>query len=127
MLQYLFLCKKTFFCIKKENIATTILEQLFRNNKERYSFNMKHRLSKQFITILIFLSLIISPLLSGRAEEFKFMKEEMEKSHKNFFNTISKEECEKVYESLSSGIDAISYTDYYFTEEIAKLGYYFKR
>ena len=115
MLQYLFLCKKTFFCIKKENIATTILEQLFRNNKERYSFNMKHRLSKQFITILIFLSLIISPLLSGRAEEFKFMKEEMEKSHKNFFNTISKEECEKVYERLSSGIDDISYTDYYFT------------
>ena len=43
------------------------------------------------------------------------MKEEMEKSHKNFFNTISKEECEKVYERLSSGIDDISYTDYYFT------------
>ena len=75
---------------------------------------MKTKLSKLIITLLILITFIISPLLSNRADEFEFMKEEVEMNHKNFFNTVSKEECEEEYKRLSSNIDGISYTDYYF-------------
>ena len=75
---------------------------------------MKTKLSKLIITLLILITFIISPLLSNRADEFEFMKEVVEKNHKNFFNTVSKEECEEEYKRLSSNIDGISYTDYYF-------------
>ena len=75
---------------------------------------MKTKLSKLIITLLILITFIISPLLSNRADEFEFMKEVAEKNHKNFFNTVSKEECEEEYKRLSSNIDGISYTDYYF-------------
>ncbi len=75
---------------------------------------MKTKLSKLIITLLILITFIISPLLSNRADEFEFMKEEVEMNHKNFFNTVSKELCEEEYKRLSSNIDGISYTDYYF-------------
>ena len=75
---------------------------------------MKTKLSKLIITLLILITFIISPLLSNRADEFEFMKEVVEKNHKNFFNTVSKEECVEEYKRLSSNIDGISYTDYYF-------------
>ena len=75
---------------------------------------MRTKLSKLIITLLILITFIISPLLSNRADEFEFMKEVVEKNHKNFFNTVSKEECEEEYKRLSSNIDGISYTDYYF-------------
>ena len=75
---------------------------------------MKTKLSKLIITLLILITFIISPLLSNRADEFEFMKEVVEKNHKNFFNTVSKEECEEEYKRLSSNLDDISYTDYYF-------------
>ena len=75
---------------------------------------MKTKLSKLIITLLILITFIISPLLSNRADEFEFMKEVVEMNHKNFFNTVSKEECEEEYKRLSSNIDGISYTDYYF-------------
>lgn len=75
---------------------------------------MKTKLSKLIITLLILITFIIFPLLSNRADELEFMKEVVEKNHKNFFNTVSKEECEEEYKRLSSNIDGISYTDYYF-------------
>lgn len=75
---------------------------------------MKTKLSKLIITLLILITFIISPLLSNRADEFEFMKEEVEMNHKNFFNNVSKYECEEEYKRLSSNIDGISYTDYYF-------------
>ena len=75
---------------------------------------MRTKLSKLIITLLILITFIISPLLSNRADEFEFMKEVVEMNHKNFFNTVSKEECEEEYKRLSSNIDGISYTDYYF-------------
>ena len=54
---------------------------------------MRTKLSKLIITLLILITFIISHLLSNRADEFEFMKEELEMNHKNFFNTVSKEEC----------------------------------
>ena len=75
---------------------------------------MRTKLSKLIITLLILLPFLISSLLANRANEFEFMKEEVEMNHKNFFNTVSKEECEEEYKRLSSNIDGISYTDYYF-------------
>ena len=75
---------------------------------------MRTKLSKLIITLLILITFIISPLLSNRADEFEFMKEVVEKNHKNFSNTVSKEKCEEEYKRLSSNIDDISYTDYYF-------------
>ena len=61
---------------------------------------MKTKLSKLIITLLILITFIISPLLSNRADEFEFMKEVVEKNHKNFFNTVSKEECEEEYKDI---------------------------
>ena len=75
---------------------------------------MRTKLSKLIITLLILLPFLISSLLANRANEFEFMKEEVEMNHKNFFNTVSKEECEEEYKRLSSNIDDINYTDYYF-------------
>ena len=56
---------------------------------------MKTKLSKLIITLLILISFIISPLLSNRADEFEFMKEVVEKNHKNFFNTVQKKSAKK--------------------------------
>ncbi len=76
---------------------------------------MKTRLPRILISFLTLLFVFVSPLFSSRADEFEYMKKEIEKNHKNFFNTVSKEECEKEYRRLSVSIDDISYTDYYFT------------
>lgn len=76
---------------------------------------MKIRLPRILISFLTLLFVFVSPLFSSRADEFEYMKKEIEKNHKNFFNTVSKEECEKEYRRLSVSIDGISYTDYYFT------------
>ena len=76
---------------------------------------MKTRLPRILISFLTLLFGFVSPLFSSRADEFEYMKKEIEKNHKNFFNTVSKEECEKEYRRLSVSIDDISYTDYYFT------------
>ena len=76
---------------------------------------MKTRLPRILISFLTLLFVFVSHLFSSRADEFEYMKKEIEKNHKNFFNTVSKEECEKEYRRLSVSIDDISYTDYYFT------------
>ena len=76
---------------------------------------MKTRLLRIIISFLTLLFVFVSPLFSSRANEFEYMKKEIEKNHKNFFNTVLKEECEKEYRRLSVSIDDISYTDYYFT------------
>lgn len=76
---------------------------------------MKTRLPRILISFLTLLFVFVSPLFSSRAGEFEYMKKEIEKNHKNFFNTVSKEKCEKEYRRLSVSIDDISYTDYYYT------------
>ena len=75
----------------------------------------KRKIMKRIILAIILLSILLSPLFSSRMEEFYFLKTQIEKNHKNFYNTISKEECEKKFMSLSQDIDKLSYTDYYFT------------
>lgn len=71
---------------------------------------------KKGILILIILTLVtLSSLFAGRMEEFDYLKATIEKSHKNFFNTIDKEGCDEVYKALSKDIEAMSYSEYYFT------------
>lgn len=75
---------------------------------------MKNTMKKTII-ILFVLVIFLSPIFSISIEEFKYMAEEIGKKHKNFYNSVSKEECQIQFERLSERIEGISYTDYYFT------------
>lgn len=76
---------------------------------------MKSYLKKGILILIILTLVTLSSLFAGRIEEFEYLKTTIEKSHKNFFNTIDKEECDEVYKALSKDIEAMSYSEYYFT------------
>lgn len=100
-------CKKMIFCIKK-------IIPVLRGKNSWYNQDMRNTL-KKIIIILFALILFIPQIFSGRTEEFKYMADEIGKNHKNFYNSVSKEECKNEFERLSETIEDISYADYYFS------------
>ena len=78
-----------------------------------------HKAMKRIIvrTMVLFsiLFLLSFNIAATKMEEFSFMKEEIEKRHKNFFNTVSMKECQEEFERLMVDIDDSSIPDYYFT------------
>lgn len=76
---------------------------------------MRTKLSKWIIIFTLLTSVVLSPLFSNRLDEFQFLKDKIEKSHKNFFNTIERKECDEEFQRLSKDLENLSYGDYYFT------------
>ena len=55
---------------------------------------------KRIIYILLILVLLSTELFASRTSEFEYLKNKINSSHKDFYNSVSKSECEKLYNTL---------------------------
>lgn len=70
---------------------------------------------KRIIYILLILVLLSTELFASRTSEFEYLKNKINSSHKDFYNSVSKSECEKLYNTLVKDIESIDDATYYFT------------
>lgn len=69
---------------------------------------------KRIINLLLFILLLSTQLFGSKSSEFEYLKSNISSLHKNFYNSNSKEECDKVFSALSSNIDSYDDSSYYF-------------
>ncbi|MDD5973603.1 MAG: hypothetical protein PUC01_07815, partial [Spirochaetales bacterium] len=66
--------------------------------------------------ILLLISLIFSiNVFASKLSEFNELRDNIDKLHKNFYNTTEKATCDEIFTNLSKDIESTDDGEYYFT------------
>lgn len=69
---------------------------------------------KRIIYILLILILLSTKIFASKTSEFEYLTNKIKSSHKDFYNSSSKAECEKLYDTLVKDIENCDDATYYF-------------